>query len=246
MKNQIKIKLALILIAPAFMVACGSMGVRDIKKDEVAKIKSAAVVGITIEQAASSSISLDAGKVSGEAGGSIIGKQESYAEDLFVTLSENLKRNLGWKMSDTKSLVNQPGYLKAYKSTMEGWQNKMPVASGYFRVTAKSVMDADAIRILKPEGREILMKELKVDALVVAVINLSNEIPTLGIGSHYPYATVSFQVYSRGQENPIWFDGQVLGEKSKVSSGKTAFFDESILVREGAMSAKDAFTKIKF
>jgi hypothetical protein len=84
-----------------------------------------------------------------------------------------------------------------------------------------------------------------VDSIVVARVNVSlTGTSVMGLGDRFPQSRVSFQIYTRGQEKPVWFDGEIDGEVSRESVGSTAFFDEDLLGRLAAKSADTAFHKI--
>ena len=106
-------------------------------------------------------------------------------------------------------------------------------------------MDFDSARIMGAEGRTALAKALGVDSIIVAEVDIQLKGTTvMGIGSRYPQARLSFQVYSPEQENAVWFDGGIEGDEAKESVGKTAFLDEEILNRLTVKSASSAFRKI--
>lgn len=65
----------------------------------------------------------------------------------------------------------------------------------------------------------------------------------MGFGPRHPRSALSFQVYKKGIETPVWFDGQVLG-KEMGSVGATALWDQKKLQEYGLESAKDAFSQI--
>jgi hypothetical protein len=148
-------------------------------------------------------------------------------------------------VQDRSKMVANPGYQKAYERTMKGWQNKMPPSKGEKRFAVEGIMDWDAPRILGPKGREQLIRDLGVDSIVVARVDVMlNGNSIMGIGSRRPQSRLSFQIYTPDQENAVWFDGAVDGEEAKESVGATQFFDEEALKRLAVRSAETAFQKV--
>lgn len=236
-------KLAIITII--VLSACGSLKVRD--KDIVAteKIKKAAIVSFSVFQPASAKLSLNlsSGSLEGQKGGSMFSQRSPHVEKMYADLSQEFGKK--WKMVGVKTMTLNAGYQKAYKDTMEGWQNKMPPGEGQKQFLVEKVMDSDSTRILGVEGRRALMDSLGVDAIVEARVMVSLTGTTvMGIGSRYPKTRLSFKVFTRDNENPVWFDGSVEGPVSETSVGSTAFIDETLLGSVAAESAKSAFEKI--
>lgn len=243
--KQLKAYGLCILIAT--ITGCGMLHTR--KKDEtsVQKVKRVAVVSFAVMQPASAEIGVDvlSGKLKGDRGGSAFNQTSSHIDTMYVDLNKHLKENLNWSVMNPKSMVKHPGYVQAYESTMKGFQNKMPVPSGHNQFLVEKVMDFDSARILDVKGRDQLIDALKVDAILAAKVNVSLTGTTvMGIGSRYPQANLSFFLYKKGQEEPIWFEGQIAGEQANQSVGKTGFIDESLLAKLSLESARTAFEKI--
>jgi hypothetical protein len=129
---------------------------------------------------------------------------------------------------------------------MKGWQNKVATPQGRNLFLAANIMDADGMRILGAKGRDELCDALGVDALVLAKVNVSfNGTTVMGIGQRKPQAALMFQVFKKGRENPVWFEGQILGQEAKKSVGATGFTDQTLLNQLSRESAQSAFEKIK-
>lgn len=229
------------------LFGCGVMKVREKDEAAVKGVKRVAIVAFMTQQPGSATVGLNLskGQVEGGSNASMFAKSSDHAEQMYDALAEQLKKNLRWSLQDKKSMISNPGYTKAYKQTMEGWQNKMPPGQGMNQFLVSQVMDADGPRILGLSGRDELIDALKVDGILVVRITTSlNSTSIMGIGNRYPQSRVSFQLFSKGKEQPIWFDGQIEGEESKTSVGKTAFIDEKLLSDLAVDSAKTAFSKI--
>jgi hypothetical protein len=240
-------KLITVTAVSILLSACGALKVRDRNEAEVSRIKTAAIVSFSVIQPEPASLSLDlgSGKLGAGSGGSAIAQYGPHVDQMWTSLRDSLSKRLGWKVTDLHSMVVNDGYKKAYKDTMEGWQNKMPPGKGDTQYLVKDVMDWDSTRILDNDGRDALMEALKVDALVTARVNVFIKANTvLGIGDRYAWSKIAFQIHRKGVKDPVWFDGGVDGDESKDSMGKTGLSGWDKLNAQAVQSAQTAFAKI--
>jgi hypothetical protein len=178
-------------------------------------------------------------------GGGGIVSQSPESNQMYESIIKAFADKTKWKVTASSVLKKNTGYQAAYDRTMKGFQNKYPVSSDQQKYTVDSIMDNDSLRILGVEGRNALMKALGVDALITAQVDVFLKGNTvMGIGSRYPQARLSFQLYTPNADRADWFEGNLEGEEAKVSVGKTAFFDEKILNEQALQSARTAFAKI--
>jgi hypothetical protein len=226
---------------------CGLIKTRDKDEASVQTIKRVAVVAFDVTQPASKKLSLNLskGRLEGAAGGSWLAQQASHVDQLYADLGQSFRANLKWNVMKPELMKANPGYVKAYKDTMEGWQNKMPPAQGDNLFLVTGVMDGDALRILGPEGRDALIDALNVDAIITADIRtVIHGTSIMGIGAQHPSANLSFWIYTKGKEKPVWFEGQIEGDEAPESIGATGFINETLLNQLVSKSAKTAFAKI--
>ncbi len=234
------------LVAVLALSGCGLIKTRDKNEAEVQKIKTVAIVGFAVQQpnAAKIGFNLSSGGVEGKSGGTMIPQNSPHVDQMYSAMRSNLQKNLNWKVMDLAKLQAHPGYLKAYKQTMEGWQNKMGPGEGQTQFLVKDLMDADGTRILDVAGRDALIDALGVDAIVTARVNVVlSGTSVMGIGARHPVSKISFDVHRKGQEKSVWFEGGIDGEEQE-SVGKTAFIDETKLNELALVSAQSAFAKI--
>jgi len=228
------------------LCSCGSL-VRKHDAQTVQSIKTAAVVAFTEVEPASAGIGFDLSKhkLGATAGGSLIAAQDAHTDKMFADLVDGFGNQMKWKMTPITEMTSNPGYQKAYESTMKGIQMKMPPSKGTQQYTIADVMDYDGPRILDSKGRDELIRALGVDAIIVARVQVDLEGTTImGIGSRHPKSNLSFMVYTLGRENPAWFDGRIEGSESEESVGKTGFIDETLLGQLALKSAEVAYSKI--
>ena len=241
MKNQRLFQTLLFLSALltiASLSACGSIKTREKDDVAVAKIKTAALAAYTADFPAA----VDLLK---PRGANQIPVSSPENDRLYEKLNQAFQARTKWKMLDTKKMRLQTPYRLAFEKTMKGFQNKMPINEGVNRFVVENVMDSECLRILDVSGRDKLMTDLGVDALVVAKIDVHlNGTTIMGVGSRYPQSVLSFFVFERGQEKPVWFEGSLKGKEMGESVGKTAFIDEPLTAKLAAESAETAFAKI--
>jgi hypothetical protein len=246
MKLHLKTVAGLTLTA-LLLSSCGVFKTREKNEAAVQKVKTVAVVAFSAYQPASAHIGLNlgSGKAEGAAGGSMIPQNSEHIDQMYEDIAKAFGKNVGWNVLDVKKMMNSAAYQKAFKATMEGWQNKMPPGAGQNHFIVKNIMDFDAARILDVKGRDELLKGLGVDAIIAVRVQVDLSGTTvMGVGSRYPAAKTAFYVYEEGNAKPIWFEGNLDGETSKKSVGKTGFIDEKLLNTEALVSARTSFEKI--
>lgn len=242
-------RIAITTILILLISSCGVIKTRDKQMDQVSQIKKAAIVAFTVDLPARSGLSLSAnsGKVSGKSGGgSLLTKTSIISEQMYSAISEAFIKKINWKFVSKDQFIETAAYKLAYEKTMTGFQNKYPAGEGLNRFLIPNLMDFDCMRLLRIEGRDQLMKELKVDALItVHVRGFLEGTSVMGIGPNYPNVKVSFQVYRRGIENVVWFDS-LEGKKAKESVGSTGLtIDEEKVAEYSLTSVKEALTKLE-
>jgi hypothetical protein len=236
---------ALFAVLLTALVGCSGLSHR---KDEaaVSHVKRVAVVAMSVYEPASAGIglNLNSGKLHGTAGGSLIPQTDAHVDTMYTEFGKAFEKNLGWQVMGRDQMTGNKGYIIAYDRTMKGFQNKMPPGEGMKQFNVTKVMDFDGPRILDFAGREALIQALKVDAIIVGRMQVFLSGTTvMGIGSRHPQTQVMFNMYSKGVEQPIWFEGNLQGDEME-SVGKTGFIDEKLLGELALKSAKTAFAKI--
>jgi hypothetical protein len=244
MKTYLKALTVLASLVP--LAACSSL---THSKDEVAvsQIKKVAIVAFSANEPASAQIGLNlgSGKLEGAQGGTMIPQNDPAVDSMYADLCKSFKHQLKWNVMDPKLMTTHNGYRDAFDKTMKGWQNKMPPGGGRKQFIVKDVMDYDSPRILDVAGRDALIQALGVDALVVARVDVDlNGTTVMGIGSRHPQSNLSFSIYRKGDEKPVWFEGGIKGEEMEESVGKTGFIDEALLQKLALKSIQTAYAKI--
>lgn len=236
-----------LLSTGALLSSCGSLKVRDKNASEVSSIKTVALINLDVTEPRPKELALNlgSGNVEGDSAMGMSQQKSAHVERLYNELQRALAINLKWKVIDKNTMTSNPGFKAAYEKTMKGWQNKMLAGAGSVQFTTKDALDYDSPRILDFEGREKLIRDLKVDAIVAAKVHVSlGGTSIMGFGPRKPVSVLSFAVYKKGIEKPVWFDGNVKG-KEGASVGATALWSVEKLQNEAVESAIDAFSRIK-
>jgi hypothetical protein len=247
MKNRVVVQCLFVVTVTVTLSGCGLFKVREKDEAAVGKIRKVAVVGFSAFEPAPSSLSLNVntGRMETAPGGAIIPQYSDSTQEMYEGLRKALTQNMRWEVLEAARMISKPGYQTAYDKTMKGLQSKMPPTAGFQKFAVKDLMDSDSGRMLGVDGRDALIDGLEVDSIVVAQVDVTLTGSTvIGMGPRHPQSKVSFQVYSRGAEKPVWFDGSIDGEATQESVGTTGPFDEKLLGQLAAQSAQTAFQKI--
>lgn len=227
--------------------ACGSIKTRDVNAGELSTVRKVAIASFSFQQPAPSSVgmNLNTGRVEAGADRDVLSHEETEVTLTYTDIASTLNGKMKWQVVSLDELRRNGAYKEAYESKMKGWQNKMPPNNKLFGIS--EVMDSQSLRRMRLAEKDRLMAGLGVDAVIemdVQVTFANTGVKFMGIGSRYPQAHVSFWLYKRGVEKPVWFEGQLSGDVSTESVGKTGFFDEKSVTHLGRLSAKSAFNKL--
>lgn len=235
------------LLSATLTMGCAGLATKSRSEAEIQKIKKVAVVAYTATLPASATLSLDVGtgKTGASQGGSTLTANSAETERMLVDFTKALEKSQGWKTVDIQTMVKNPGYLEAYKKTMEGWQNKMPPgAGGTVDYVVPKVMDWNGPRILDFDGREKLMVDLGVNAIAMLKVNVTLKgFSVAGIGARKPVARAHIEVYHAGNPRPVWFE-TFEGSEPTEHVGMTAFIDEQKLQKLSLASVQSAYEKM--
>ncbi len=240
------LKLSITLMGALLITGCAGLTTKKVDQAQVKKIRKIAVVAYTANLPSSRKIGLNgnSGKLEGSAGGSMITETSPETDRMYQAFIHSLGQTQKWTVLDAKTMIQNEGYKAAYKKTMDGWQNKMPAASGTTDYVVNSVMDWNGPRLLDFAGREKLIADLGVDAIALLRIDVSMEgFTVMGFGSHKPAANAHLQIFSKGNKDHVWFD-TLKGPESEESVGITAFIDEQKTREYSLISAQTAYTKM--
>jgi hypothetical protein len=241
MKNRSLLAIALAL--GLLTTACSNLAIRKKDQASVGRIKRVAVIGFESVQPMATHAEL--AKLA-EKGTEALDQTDPHADQMYQDLLTALNQQMKWKTVDRQIMVNNASYKRLFTQTMTGLQqSNMPVGPDNKRMLAKEIMVADAGRRMELKGRDELLNALDVDALIVARVDVElSGFSFMGFGPKYPQSRVNFIVYSRGQEQPVWYDGWIQGDEMDQSIGSTRFFDDKLLSELAVKSARTAFAKI--
>ncbi len=165
------------------------------------------------------------------------------ADEMFAEFAKIFGTLTHWEVMPISRMKENAGYKAAYEKTMHGFQNKYLASKDEKKFTVPKILDNDCLRLLGKDGRDALMKALGVDAIVtsrVVVVHGGSVFSGLK-----PQAKLSFEVYVPHMNSSDWFEGNIDGEESKTSIGRTTFFNADKQGELALPSAVSAFQKIK-
>lgn len=216
---------------PLFLVGCASS--RKVEVEQMKTVRSFAITGFSA-------------RLPFSAMGSSIGTTNSpQTTEMYDATSNKLATFLKAKPMKREAMVASEGYVRSYKGTMEGFQNK-GLDNSTMHYLVPQVMDNDSTRLLDTTGRDQLMNALNVDALVSLDVRVVLDgVTVMGLGSRKPQAHVLIQMYKKGVAEPVWFE-TLIGEASEESVGATKFINEEKLRELSLVSYKSALTKMSW
>ena len=221
---------------------------KEINELEIKRVKKVAVIAYTLNLPMPAEISLIASTVKslGSGEGISLSDDSKAAEAILNQINTVIAKRQNWTVLSIEQLRQNPAYINAYKSTMEGLQNKMQFNDGSQNFLAKGIMDKDGHRLLKATGRAELMKALGVDAIaIVQVTTRLRGFTLFGVGSRKPQANVFIQVYNSPDQRAIWhetIEGEV-GESLGVTGLYTVEKVEE-LTKKSVVTALDKIEKL--
>lgn len=228
----------------SFLSGCASTMVNQ---EELNKVKKVAVVGFTAYQPVAAKVSFDlgSGKLGADKYGSVIPETSKETDLMLAEINKALNSVKGWKTMDPNAMKKNPVYMESWKSTMTGWQNKMPPPQGVKTYGITDIMDKDGVRLLKPEGKVKLINALGVDAVIIVESNTMLDSTTImGIGQRKPFTQFHIEVFSANSDAPIWF-ATFKSDISTESVGATHFIDEEKVPALALATLKNALSKMK-
>lgn len=246
MKTIKHILLGAALCWVAFQSSGCALSAKKMDQSAISKIKTAAVTSFTADLPASRELGFDlgSGKLGASAGGSMISQEMAETDQLLEKIVSAFSTRMKWKVPSVQQMKASPKYQATYKKTMEGWHNRMPPGQGINRYVVNGIMDYDSARILDADGRDQLMQDLKVDALI-AVWSMTHLSGTsiMGIGSRKPQTNIMIYVYARGVSEPIWKES-LQGDEITESVGSTGFIDEKKVAHLVLKAADGALSRL--
>lgn len=171
-------RFSIIVPALAFMLAACSSQI--VKKDELAQIHRAAIIGLDLQQQKSVSgedllsIALKTNK--NEA--TMRGRTESeHVNSVYLDLAQKMAKDTGWKLLSENQVRESAAYKEFFKSKTDGLQARPAINNRYNYYQAPGILDTFAILTAEKEKLTALAKAMNVDALIFAssTVNLNND-----------------------------------------------------------------------
>jgi len=200
-----------IFVPVLLLAACAG---KTVKKEELAKVKKAAIIGLEVQQQKS----VSAGDIVGAAlktnknGASPHLRQESsHIDPIYEDAANKLAKQTGWKVLTIEQVRNNPAYKKFFDEKTHGFHQGAILNDRFDLFAPTGVLDSFAIMTTKHETLEELAKALGVDAVVYAssVVNLNNNsgwASMVGKGEYHPNSNLNFYVLDARSGEKIFVD----------------------------------------
>ncbi len=222
--------------------ACSS----TLKKEELGKVKSVAVIGIGVEQqkpvSADDLIGMAMGHEQDTSPEYSLRNESEHIEKIYNNTVKNIKTNTGWNVLSMEKVRRDPAYRFYFQKKTSGMQNRPPVHHRYTYYQAKGILDDFEVFTTSEEDLNKIKDSLGVDALVVVrlKVNLNNSsmISNLvGKGSISPSSQATVVIFDNGK-NKI-FSESIVGEKIEDSGKHFLGLAEDKKVNELSIKASD-------
>lgn len=197
--------------------ACATMSV---DKARLKGIKKVAVVGFTVEQEMPKGVSLfnvgDSDNSAFNRGAPSIASGAAHSTEMYELLQNKLRNLLKWNIMDRKVLTQNPKYAALFDKKMKGFQNRIVRGPNIKVFGADNVIETFPFQTMSAEEKMQVAKDLNVDAIVVATLNVKLERGgglknLVGAGDYRPRATLQFYVYDKTNPDPVWADWNAVG-----------------------------------
>jgi hypothetical protein len=231
----------------SILPACTTM---KINADRLAKVKTVAVVGFSVNQETTPGLTdLFRGKTK-DAQFAKIQNAATHATEMYKNLVARLEKEQGWKVLKIDQLASHPAYKEVYKTKTEGWQGRPMIDGKTELFQAQGILDTFAIHSAEKPLLEKLKKDLKVDAIVIANLNVRlNNTASLaslvGVAEYKPNVNMSFVVNDLLQDEAAWFDYDVKGPQIEQGSKNFLGMTEESKITQLVIQASDlAYTQL--
>lgn len=206
--------------------ACAS---QQVKKEELAKVRTIAIVGFDVLQQKSVSggdlLGLALGGKGAGAATTKLSVESAHLSPVLEDLHSQLGRGQSWRVLPLSQVKASKQYQNLYRDKTEGFQNRPSVPDRYDPYRAPGFLDSWAIQTSSPEQLRALAQELRVDALVVAsaTVHLNNSSlfsSLVGKGEYKPKADLTMILIQVPSGDRI-FTATVQGPESEAGEKNT-------------------------
>ncbi|MBI3542884.1 MAG: hypothetical protein HY075_06385 [Deltaproteobacteria bacterium] len=261
-------RIALLAFVVLFGFGCSTFA---IQKDRMSAVKKVAIIGFSVEQERTSElkISWTSGGEGWKAGaqektaagddryargpkkGTVWNTAEaSHIGGVYRALGKQLEKELGMQVADPERLLNNHAYSEmAAKERMTArWIPMNPQPMDFFSLPG--IASPEKANRFSKEEREQLQRELGVDALAVAVVRIHFErndnlvIGKFSAGSYVPSVQTTFSLYDAKDDEAIWKDFMVAGERGKGQFQASGITNEELLYKKAVNASELSFHQL--
>jgi len=199
----------------------------SVKKEDMTSIKKVAITGFGSTQDMPAGLVFSLGSKSESPGSNltVLGpEEEKHVNQMYQDLATTLEKNLKWNVLSRDDVAHSSRYKNIYTQKMEGWHSRPVAGENTHLYHPSGIADAWIMRQLDQKERDQLIDELNVDALILASVRVTLEDQgglkkLVGAGELHPKASLYFEIYKKGIEEPVWRDTWARGESTSEGVG---------------------------
>ncbi|MBY0469782.1 hypothetical protein K2X30_01350 [bacterium] len=245
-------KYLMAVVSVLFAASCSTI---KVERDRVEEIRRVAVVGFDVKQEVPPGLEGLFGsspkpdtpfaqtKVLGFA------EERDHSSRMYSELEKQLQKELKWQIKDRRAVADQAIYKKLFEKNTQGLQNRPIVNENIQIYGTTGILDAWPIQRMSSSERQQLCKDLGVDAIVVADINVAVRNggglkKLIGAGDFKPQATLVFSVYTADRNEPVWQDSAARGEEEEGTGHMLGITNQKALDQKTVLAAQSAYQKL--
>lgn len=230
-----------VLLLPFLLAACSSFTKVTKQDDGLARVKKVAVVGFSVsyQQPPKNKLAeiVDTAKA-------LTGKDDApkYGENkdvniLYQDFVTKVQKETPWQVLMASQLTSLPKYKILLASSTDGLQLRPLLPKDMSVLRPTQIMDAGAFRMMKPEQKSKLAKELGVDAVMIVDIISTVEVEGglkkyIGMAEYRPRAQVTVEMLDSKSDKPLWQDSWAWGTGDKAVQSTLNIADNNELMEQ--------------
>lgn len=252
-------KILSVILGTLLLTCCSSLkqkisGIADsVDQTEVAKIKTLAIVGLTVDLQKANNLGSLTDRLMGKEDNGVIGKmvvinESNLANQIYELTTNNLKNKANWKVVSENEVINNSTVKTYYNKKNDTIQvGVLPLAGGHDRFEKKGIPQMYYIKNLSKDELSQLAKSLKVDAIAIVNANTiltQTSIMGMGVGKITTEADVHLSVFSALKGDFVMNYNQRGAEINTKETKFMGFMSKEATEIQALMSIDDAQGKL--
>jgi hypothetical protein len=242
-----------LLLLPILFTGCASLTKVSKQNENLAKVKKVAIVGFSVSyqeppRSKIGEIIHTAKMLSGADDAPKYGENENV-DLLYQEFAEKIQKENSWHVLPVSQLAGLPKYKSLVKDTSEGLQLRPPLPQSMSVLRAHQIIDAGAFRMMKPEQKARLAKDLGVDAVLIVEIISSIEVEGglkkyIGMAEFRPRAQVTVEMIDGKSDKPLWQDSWAWGTGDKAVQSTLSIANNTELMEQVKIAVRYGYSDL--